>query len=152
MGSTPNNVEFYDGIVKAGPMAAHGANGQPISSTNPQPFQLRDASGNVFGSQANPMATNQVVGTPLTNSNTGAAGAQVLATLTGTATTKVYINGFIVTTHAPAANQTGQVTVTGVIGGTMNFTLCESATIGGEMIIFFPDPIPATAINTPIVV
>ena len=112
-----------------------------------------DANGNFLGSQANPVSGNQVVGTPLVASNTGAAGAAVTATLTGLATDTVYINGFIITTHAPAANQTGQVTVTGVIGGvTMQFTLCESATVGGELIIFFPDPIPASAINTPIVV
>lgn len=127
--------------------------GTPQQGMLNQPSVPTDKTGKSFGTQANPFATNQLVGTPLVASNTGAAGAAVTATLTGLATDTVYINGFIVTTHAPTANQLAQITVTGLIGGvTMQFTMCESATVGGELIVFFPDPIPASAINTPIVV
>lgn len=114
-----------------------------------------DKTGTSLGTQANPVATNQVVGTPVYNSNTAAAALQCQATLPGDNTGKTtYINGFAITAHAPTANVQGTATVS-LDGGTtqhLNFIFCESSTIGGMLQIEFPDPLPATKPNTSIIV
>ena len=126
----------------------------PTSPAMSQPVFNVDASGNFYGSVANPFATNQVVGTPVYNSATALAAAQCVATLPAVAGKTTYLNGFAVTTHAPTANVTGTVTVS-FDGGTtvhLNYIMCESATIGGDLNIAFPDPIPATSSNKSIVI
>lgn len=92
-----------------------------------------------------PAMVHQVVGTPVTASATGAAGATATATLPGVSGKTTYITGFTVTSGNPAATVVGLVTVTGAISGTMNYQFTESATLGGELIVTFPIPIPASA-------
>lgn len=136
--TTASNAEFQDG-------------GKPVA----QPVYLVDNNGNVtYGSQGNPVATNQVVGTPVVSTQTAAAAAQCQSSLPAAAGKTTYLNGFVCTAHAPAANVFGTVTVS-LDGGTtvhMNFVLLESSTIGGMLNIDFPDPIPAKAPNTSIVI
>jgi hypothetical protein len=95
-----------------------------------------------------------IVGTPITASATSATPATVAAaaTLPGVAGTTTYINGFICTSAIPGANVVPLVTVTGTTGGTLSFQFPETTAFGGQLIIFFPNPIPASAPNTSIVV
>lgn len=89
----------------------------------------------------------------LVNSATGAAAAAVSASLAHDGTNVVCITGFVVTSTNPAATVSGVVTVTGLTGEkTLSFEFVESATLGGELNIYFPDPIPANDASTDIAV
>lgn len=119
-----------------------------------KPTVLTDKTGASLGTQANPLATNQVVGTPVYNSATAAAAAQCQATLPAANGKTTYINGFIITSHAPTGNVQGTASVS-LDGGTtqhLQFIFCESSTVGGQLQVEFPDPIPAKTPNTTIVV
>lgn len=94
---------------------------------------------------------------PVTASATGTTGA-IAATLPAVAGKTTYICGFYFTgTNATAANPTTALTITGTIGGTMNFgfpTLAAAATVPNNLPLdeeFIPC-IAANALNTPIVV
>ncbi len=66
-----------------------------------------------------------------------------------------YITGFHITGAGASAGAAVQVTVTGVIGGTMTFVYAANSgpTSGNSPLsIVFPEPIPATAANTAITV
>lgn len=79
------------------------------------------------------------------------AGAGVTATLPNVANQWTVITGFIITSGVPAANHTAAVTVS--LGGTtLTFQYNETTTFGGQLIVQFSNPIPATAVNTAIVV
>ena len=127
----------------------------PLEGGQTQNYHPVDKTGTSLGTVQNPVATNQVVGTPVYNSATAAAAAQCVATLPASGgTTTTYINGFCVTSHAPGATVYGTVSVS-LDGGTTQhllFIFCESATIGGMLQIEFPDPLPAVAANKAIVV
>jgi hypothetical protein len=95
--------------------------------------------------------------TPVTASTTGSTGA-ITATLPAVAGKTTYICGLYFTgTNATAANPATTVTITGTIGGTLNFgfpTLAAAATVPNTIPIdeqFLPC-IAASAINAPIVV
>ena len=110
-------------------------------------------------SATNPLPINgafiQPNSTALTAGSGNVANASAVATLTGTATTTVYISGFEVTGGGATAGALVTVTVAGLIGGTRSFTYAAAtcAAVGNASLIvpFFP-PIPASAVNTPIVV
>lgn len=112
-----------------------------------------DQTGAAFGTQGNPLATNQLVGTPVYATGTSASGAQVQASLPAAVGKTTYINGFYASCDTSAAAKV-QVTVS-FDGGTtvhMNFLLASSASVPGVVDIDFPDPIPAKSPNTSIVV
>ena len=95
--------------------------------------------------------------TPITASATGTTGT-ITATLAAAAGKTTYICGFYYTgTNATAANPATTVTITGAIGGTLNFgfpTLAAAAAVPNTIPIdeqFIPC-IAASAINTAIVV
>ena len=93
--------------------------------------------------------------TPLTNASGNKANANAVATLTGTSTTTVYITGFELTASGATAGLPVVATVTGVLGGTLSFifTFPAGVLVGATpLIVEFPTPIPASAVNTPIVV
>src|SRR6266849_4652099 len=76
------------------------------------PFYKVDASGNAAGTQGNPTATNQLVGTPVYGTATLAAATGGTATLAANATKTTYINGFYVSVaHTSAGVVAGQVTL-----------------------------------------
>lgn len=92
--------------------------------------------------------------TPVTNSNTGAATA-ITGTLAAVANKTQYITGFAVTGAGATAASVINVTVTGTISGTLNFNLVVPAgatTSINPLIVQFSQPIPASAVNTAIVV
>lgn len=103
--------------------------------------------------RAAPYQANQ---TPIINASGNKANAAAAATLTGTATTTVYISGFECTAAGSTTGLPVIVTVTGVLGGTLSYIFTFGA--AGALVeatplfITFNPPLPASAINTPIVV
>lgn len=95
-------------------------------------------------------------GSPLNNSATGAAAGAVSCALTPAAGRLAWIQGFHITSTNPASSLTGAVTVTGVNtvnGVPLTYQLVESATFGGELLIFFPgDGLSASAVGQAITV
>jgi hypothetical protein len=83
------------------------------------------------------------------------ANASAVATLTGTATTTVYITGFQVSGSGATAGAVVAVTIAGLLGGTRtyNYTFATGAAVGNQpLIVQFLVPLPASAVNTAIVV
>lgn len=80
--------------------------------------------------------------------------AQGVATLAGVAGATTFINGFEVTGGGATAASVITITVTGILGGTKTYKLGVPAGVllGASLIVEFPRPIPASAVNTPIVV
>lgn len=94
-------------------------------------------------------------GTPITASSGNVANASAVATLAAAATKTTYITGIIVTATGATLGLPVLVTVTGVITGTMTFVFAAIAgalLISQPLIIPFPTPVPASAVNTAIVV
>lgn len=93
--------------------------------------------------------------TPLSAGSGNVANASAVATLTGTATTTVYISGFQVTGAGATAGLPVSVTVSGLLGGTRtwNYTFAAGALAANNSLdVDFAKPLPASAVNTPIVV
>lgn len=88
---------------------------------------------------------------PVTISTTGTTAATA-ATLPGVANKTTYISGFSITSDATAA-LAGTATVAGVVSGTMSFIQGVGvAPAVVELSKFFDPPIPASAVNTGIVI
>jgi hypothetical protein len=98
---------------------------------------------------------SQVIGTTFTASSTGLAAAANSATLPADTTGKTtYLTGFSCVSHAPGAvvgTAATPITITGLSGGTWSIHFVENTTYGGELNVAFPQPIPASAANTAIV-
>ena len=97
-----------------------------------------------------------VLATPVAASQNGTTGA-VSATLAAAANKLTYISGFEVTFSNPTAATTITITVTNVVGGPLNYTQQVLAAGAGvpsppPLIVKFIPPIPASALNTAIVV
>ena len=95
-------------------------------------------------------AIRQVLGATVTASNTAGAGLANSVTINGGTGVTTYITGFNITSHAPAGvvgTSATPVTLTGLIGGTLNFHFVENLTYGGELTVQFPMPIPAASVG-----
>lgn len=93
--------------------------------------------------------------TPLAAGSGNVANASAVATLTPSATTTAYISGFEVTGAGATAGLPVVVTVVGLLGGTRSYiyTAAVGATLpNSPLLVSFNPPLPASAINTPIVV
>ncbi len=93
--------------------------------------------------------------TALINSSGNKANASAAATLTPSATTTAYLSGFEVTGSGATAALPVSVTVTGILGGTLTYTynFSAGALVGNTpLVVAFDPPLPASAINTAIVV
>lgn len=111
---------------------------------------------------ANPFPVTASAGSPLPQNavslqagSPNQANAVATATLTGTPTTTVWISGFQVTGSGATAGLPVAVTVSGLLGGTRTFAyVFEAGVLVGNnpLIINFNPPLPASAVNTPIVV
>jgi hypothetical protein len=99
------------------------------------------------------LPTGQTALVAAPNSITASATASS-ATCTATIAAQVgltnYITGFAITS-APAA-ATPIATITGLLGGTLSFQVSNTAAFGAQLIVSFPQPIPATGQNVAIVV
>lgn len=83
------------------------------------------------------------------------AAAAAVATLTPTATTKAYLAGFQITGAGATVALPVSVTVAGLLGGTrtFNYTFVAGALLANTpLIVRFTPPLPASAVNTAIVV
>ena len=123
------------------PNAALGTVGQPTES--------------VAGTTANPLAMQAArdAATPLIAGSGNVANASAAATLTGTATTTVYLAGFEVTGSGATAGLPVTVTVAGLLGGSRLYTysFAVGALVGNvPLIVEFDPPLPASAVNTAI--
>lgn len=102
-----------------------------------------------------PRVVNAVVvaqPTATTASAAVAANTSNSATLSAVAAQTNYITGFTVTTQGGTGAAAGAVTVTGVKGGTLTFEVGAAASNPVQFIHTFPQPLPASAVNTAIVV
>lgn len=91
----------------------------------------------------------------LNSSSGNVANASAVATVQSAASLTAYITGFEVTSAGATAASVVNVTVTGTQGGTMTYTLAvvAGATLGNQpLVVSFYPPIPASAVNTSIVV
>lgn len=82
----------------------------------------------------------QDAGSPLNANATGAAGAAITATMQPKSNMTPYLQGFVVTSQAPAATVSGTITVSGVVNGPLTYQFVESTTFGGELPVEYPDP------------
>ena len=83
------------------------------------------------------------------------ANATAAATMPADAARTNWITGFEVTGAGATAGAAVTVTVTGISGGTLSYTFSfpTGAAVGAQpLMIEFPEPIPASAINTAITV
>lgn len=92
---------------------------------------------------------------PIRGASGNVANANAVATLTGTATTTVYITGFTCTAGGATAAAEVDVAITGTLGGTLTYT--QGAPLGAgvppnTLNVNFTPPYPASAVNTTIVV
>lgn len=135
---------------------ANNAEFQTVGKPVAQPVYMVDNGGNAsYGSVANPLATNQLVGTPVYGTTTMSSGGSGNASLAAASGKKTYINGFYVSVaHTASSTVSGQVTLSldGGVTTHMNFTIAVSSAYPGLVNMDFPDPIPALSVNTSIVV
>lgn len=100
--------------------------------------------------RSTPYQTSQ---TPLAAGSGNVANASAAATLTGTATTTVYIAGFEVTGAGATAGAVVSVTVAGLLGGSriFTYTFATGVAVGNApLVVAFNPPLPASAVNTAI--
>jgi len=93
--------------------------------------------------------------TPISAASGNVANAAAVATLAGAAGLTTYISGFEVTGGGATAAALVAVTVAGLIGGTATYTVgvvAGAAAPNAALIVSFDPPIPASAVNTAIVV
>jgi len=119
--------------------------GDPISISRPLPVASSPLPTNSVGTQA----------TSIKASSGNVANTSGVATLAGVAAQTTYITGFDVTGSGATAASVVSVTVAGLLGGTATYTLSvvAGATVGNAPLIArFDPPLPASAVNTAIVV
>lgn len=83
------------------------------------------------------------------------ANASAAATITSGANNYAFISGFEATYGGATAAACVNLTVTGVLGGTMTYPVCAPAGVavyGTPLTIMFDPPLRASAVNTTIVV
>lgn len=93
--------------------------------------------------------------TPITASSGNVAAAVATATLAGAASLTTYITGFEFTSSGSTAAAVVTITITGTVTGTLHYTYTSvaGATLSNQpLLVQFSPPIPASAVNTSIVV
>ena len=93
--------------------------------------------------------------TPITASSGNVAAATAAATLAANSAKITYITGFAVSGAGATVALPVVVTVTGTITGTLHYIYSAVAGVllaNTPLVVTFPTPIPASAINTTIVV
>lgn len=123
------------------------------SPTNTQTQLATDANGNLKVAAASGGLPSGAVA--VTSSSGNVANASAVATLAAAAGKTTYISGFEITAAGATAAGVVTATVTGAIGGTMSYTFVAptGATVAATpLVVEFHPPIPASAVNTAIVV
>jgi len=125
---------------------ADSVSGNPIeqkSTTNAAWVEVR-------GAVAYPVAA-----TPVTAASGNVANASAVATIPAIAARTAYLSGFEITGAGATAGLVVSATVTGLITTTLTYTVVAAVgvAVGNQAIIVsFDPPIPASAVNTAIVV
>lgn len=100
--------------------------------------------------------TSSPAGATIINASSGnVAAAAAVATLPAVAGKTTYVTGFEVTLAGATAASVVTVTVTGLAGASLAYTVAvpAGAALGGQpLVVSFPSPLPASAPNTAIVV
>lgn len=94
-------------------------------------------------------------GTPISASSGNVANAAAVATLAAAAGKTTYITGFEATAAGATLGLPVIVTVAGLLGGTLSYTFAFVAgalLASTPLIVPYPQPLPASAANTAIVV
>lgn len=91
-------------------------------------------------------------GSQVAASATAAAAAANSATLPAAAGLTNYVTGFTVTSASPAAVVSGLVTLTGVVGGPLNYYFTEAVANGGLLHVEFDVPVAATGPNVAVAI
>lgn len=92
--------------------------------------------------------------TPLTATSGNVANAEAIATLAGAASKTTYVTGLSITGGGATAGSVVLATLVGVISGTQTFpyAVATGVSVGNQAFgLTFDPPIPASAINTAIV-
>lgn len=98
---------------------------------------------------------NTIPAVPVTSSSGNVAAASAVATLAAAASKSTFITGFQATGSGATLGSCVNITVTGVIGGTMTYTFCAAAGVlvsDSPLIVSFSPPLQSSAVNTAIVV
>lgn len=138
-------VEISTNSIAVPVYVVGGTSGQPFSGTAAQPVAVAPY----------PIDSTGVSAVPIKASSGNVANATATASLAGVAAKTTYITGFDVTGSGATAGSVVSVTVTGLLGGTSTYTLAVSAgaAVGNApLVIDFVPPLPASAVNTAIVV
>jgi len=93
--------------------------------------------------------------TPLVSASGNVANASAVATLAGAAGKTTYISGFEITGGGATAAALVSATVAGLLGGTATYTygaVTGAAAVNAPLVVVFTPPLPASAVNTAIVV
>jgi len=127
-------------------------------------MQITDGNGNILGdAAARPLYVTQsgstggapAGSTAVAASSGNVAAATATATLAGAAAKTTYISGFEITGGGATAGAIVTATITGLLGGTLSYNIAvpTGATVGiTPLVVFFNPPLPASAVNTAIVV
>lgn len=114
--------------------------GDPVSTTNPVPVQT-----------SGPFP---VGATAITAASGNVAAAAAVATLPGVANKTTYITGFTITGGGATAAALVLATLVGCVSGTLTFVygaVAGAALASQALVVSFDTPIPASAVNTAIV-
>lgn len=96
-----------------------------------------------------------LLATPITAASGNVVASSAVATLAGTAGKTTYITGFQITSSGATVGLIVNPTIVGTISGTLTYVYAAMAgalLINTPLIVNFPVPIPASAVNTAIVV
>ncbi len=134
---------------------AGGANTLGVDAHGSAHAGLYDTAGTAI-SATDPLPTSDLMpGTPITASSANEANAPAVATLAAAVAKTTYITGFQATASGATSGFAVTVTVAGLITGTQNYTFVFPAGVlvaAQPLIVEFSKPIPASAVNTAIVV
>lgn len=124
------------------------------TTSAPDPTALKvqgaDTIGNAVQTIAVPPGATGISQTALATSNNAANTAQNV-TLTGAANTTVYVSGIQVMGSGATAGSVINVTISPVIGGTMNYALVVPTGVTTSitpLVVTFNPPLPCNALNT----
>lgn len=156
--ASQSTVSSGTGIAAAGILAVVDDTSPQAVTENSMGMVRMGTNHSLLVSPFNPYpysSVNAAAATPLTASSGNVANAAAVATLATSGTNTTYISGFTCTPGGSTAAALVNVTVVGVITGTMTYTVgtpAGAAIMGTPLVVQFNPAVPASAVNTTIVV
>lgn len=143
------------GLLRIQPVNSSNLSIAAGAGTGNNALRVSPASDANFGVSPYPWSsTAGTTATPITATSGNVANASAVATLAGVSAKTTYITGFIITAAGATTGLAVNVTLAGVITGTMTFTFVAPAGVlvaAVPLVVTFDTPIPASAVNTAIV-